>query len=148
MTAKDLARAALIDAEGISLTPYRDTLGYWTIGRGHKLPQDLPLAELKAMRWTLDEADAQFDRDLNTAWVQAQSFDWFVGLTAARKAVIVEMVYQLGLGGVRKFVKMIAAIKARDWDEAARQIRQSKAGQEQTPRRYRRLATVMRRGTV
>lgn len=148
MTALSIARDRLIEAEGLSLTPYRDTEGYWTIGRGHKLPQDLKRADLKEMRWTLAEADAQFERDLRTAVIQAETFDWFRTLNATRRAVVIEMVYQLGLGGFRRFRRLIAALQAGNWATAAAEILDSKAAREQTPKRYQRLAAMMKRGRV
>ena len=53
------------------------------------------------------------------------------------------MVYNIGHNGVSKFKKMIAAIEAKDWDEAANQMQDSK-WYNQVAFRAVRLVAMMR----
>ena len=57
---------------------------------------------------------------------ECENFVWFYSLSPVRKRVIINMVFNLGATGVAKFKKMIAAIEAGDWDEAANQMQDSK----------------------
>jgi len=45
--------------------------------------------------------------------------------TTNRQNALVNMVFNMGGGRVRKFVKMIAAVEAEDWKEAAAQAKDS-----------------------
>ena len=53
------------------------------------------------------------------------------------------MIYQLGLAGVKGFKKMLEAIELEDFEEAARQMLDSR-WHEQTPKRCERMAELMR----
>ena len=59
------------------------------------------------------------------------------------KEVIVEMVFQLGKGGVSKFKKMWEALAKEDYTEAANQMVDSR-WHKQTKSRAESLATIMR----
>ena len=62
-----------------------------------------------------------------------------------RQEVIVNLLFNLGLGTFKKFRRAITAIKAGDWDEAGVQILDSRAAR-QTGQRYHRLARVLSTG--
>lgn len=141
----DALKAQITEAEGLRLRPYMDTLGHWTVGVGHLLPADLTRDQINSMALTRDEADALLHRDLTVAIHGAESFAWFHTLNDARQAVIVEMVFQLGVAGVAQFVRMAAGIKARDFHLASRSMLESKWA-TQTPTRVKRLAKAMRDG--
>lgn len=56
--------------------------------------------------------------------------------------VLACMIYQLGLAGVKGFRKMLKAIEQEDFEEAARQMMDSR-WHNQTPSRCRRMAEMM-----
>ena len=134
------ARAALrtevMQAEGLRLTPYTDTAGVLTIGYGRNLERGISKIEAEVL---LDHDLAQAEQDCRKA------FDWFADLSERRQAVIVEMVFNLGLPRFRGFGQTIAAIKAKDYDLAARCMLSSRWA-EQVKGRATRLAEAMRRG--
>jgi GH24 family phage-related lysozyme (muramidase) len=66
-------------------------------------------------------------------------------LSINRREVMVEMIFQLGLRGVINFKKMIAALVACDYNEAAKQILDSNAAR-QCPGRFNEYADIMRKG--
>ena len=72
-------------------------------------------------------------------------YRWYRLLDGTRKGVIINMVYQMGLGGVLKFKKMIAAIEEKDYNAAAIEMMDS-AWFRQTPNRANRLIETMRTG--
>lgn len=72
-------------------------------------------------------------------------------LNVPRMVVYVSMIYNLGWAGFCDFKKMRAAVREEDWDEAAKQILDSKAGRSSLPglrKRYQWLARVMRKGEL
>ena len=127
----------LIRHEGLRLKPYLDTKKKLTIGVGRNL-DDVGI--------TRDEAWALLNNDIARVRREVKrAFPWFSKVNPVRKDVVLNMVFNLGLQRFRGFRKAIAAIKAKDWDEAARQMLDSRwAGQ--VGRRARELAAMMRRG--
>lgn len=131
----------LIADEGEVLHCYLDSLGYQTIGVGRLIDQRRgggisPDESRYLLRNDIYSKSAECDR----------RFPWFIALDDARQGVIVCMAFQLGTNGVAKFKRMIEAIEDRDYDEAARQMLDSKWAKEHTPERARRMANIMRSG--
>ena len=87
-----------------------------------------------------------FDQDCARAVSECRNaFPWFVDLDDKRQNVVASMVFNIGLRGFKGFKKAIAAIGARDWNQAADQMLSSKwAGQVGS--RASRLAQMMRDG--
>lgn len=114
-TVHALVAALIKHHEVLRLTPSTET-GHVTIGYGRNLEAGI----------SVDEAEYLFERPFRMAWADAAAFSWFAGLTSARQAVIVSMLYQLGLGGFKKFARMQIALMAGDYDQAALQMTRSK----------------------
>lgn len=127
----------LIRHEGLRLKPYRDTRNKLTIGIGRNL-EDAGITREEALM-LLDNDIARVRREVERA------FPWFSRLNPARKDVVLNMAFNLGLSRFRRFRKTIAAIKARDWEQAAREMLDS-LWARQVGRRARELAEIMRRG--
>ena len=81
--------------------------------------------------------------DLRTVRTAAAKYDWFEALSDVRQAVVLDMQYQLGVAGFRKFKRTRAAIAAHAWAPAAEEMLNSR-WHEQTPTRAKRLAKMMR----
>jgi lysozyme len=127
----------LIRHEGLRLKPYRDTSGKLTLGVGRNL-EDVGI--------TREEALLLLDNDIARVRHEVErAFAWFSRLNPARRDVVLNMVFNLGLSRFRRFRKVIAAIKARDWEQAAREMLAS-LWARQVGRRARELAEMMRRG--
>ncbi len=72
----------------------------------------------------------------------SQAFPWFKGLDPVRQDIVLSMVFNLGLAGLRGFRGMIAALERHDYRGAAREMLDSRwAGQ--VGYRARELATMM-----
>jgi len=125
----DLTKAS----EGFSLTPYYDEIGKtWTIGYGHALSSQDALGE----SITPDEAESLFITDYETAITNAKEVTKsqqvnFDNLTSARKAVLVDMAFNMGRGkredksGLAGFTNMWNALANNDFDKAAEEIKNS-----------------------
>lgn len=86
------------------------------------------------------------DNDIATVRREAErAFPWFSHLSPVRKDVVLNMAFNLGLPGFRRFKKTIAAIKAEDWEKAAREMLNSRWA-KQVGKRAEELAAMMKRG--
>ena len=139
-----LTMQTIREDEGISLTVYEDTNGHLTVGIGHKvLPEDkLKLGD----RISHERATTLFLKDLKDADYGAHLLlaggTWFVQPVLLR--VVTNMVFQMGLSGVRSFRLFWGFLRAQDYENAAKEMLDSKWAQEDSPKRARRLAREIR----
>jgi lysozyme len=132
----DICRKQLPIDEGVRKTPYKDSVGIPTIGIGRNLEKGLSDAEIAFL---LENDIVQADID---ARALCPSFD---SLSEPRKAVLVNMSFNLGKSRLAGFVKMLAAIADGKFDEAADQMKSSK-WYVQVGERGKRLEKAMREG--
>lgn len=131
-------KAQLIYDEGVRASAYADSEGYTTIGVGRLID------EKKGGKLSADEIDYLLDNDIDKVINQAiREFDWYYDLSEIRKEVILNMIFNLGIGGVKKFKNMINALKRHDWEDAAREMLDSKWS-GQVGQRAIRLSEAMR----
>lgn len=144
----DAMLARLIADEALRLDLYDDDTGK-TLKRGDTIKGHPTIAIGRALdvypltreeavylsKGPLEHAEQALDRYL-AGWRE---------FSDARQIVLVSMVYQMGWGGVSKFVKFLAAVRRGDFNDAAEQILDS-SWHVQTPARAERLAAMMRSG--
>lgn len=149
MSVADL-RSQLQRDEGLRLKPYLDCCGrFWrlcecptkgklTIGYGRNL-DDKGVSEA--------EASGMLDNDIRdfTAAVVAE-LPWIIRLDEARRAVLVNMALNIGIGGLmQKNPKALAACQRGDYAEAAREMLDGPWKHQVGPRAFR-LARQMETG--
>ena len=137
----------LMFEEGYRPRAYYCSEGYPTIGIGTKLgPKDAPLSHYT---FTVSEkvAKAMLDDELLSARKELIKHRWYTDLNSDRQDIIKSMAYQLGVNGLFKFKKMIAALERKDWAEAEIQALDS-LWARQTPNRASRHAEVLRTGDL
>ena len=142
----------LVMHEGISLKLYRCTKGYSTIGVGRNLDTN-PLSDDEKILCgdiesgiTKSAAFYLLRNDIDRVIKECEkNFAIWERLDDERQYALIDMVFQLGLSGVKKFKKMLSAMGVGDWKEAARQCLDSKYAQ-QTPVRARRIAKTIETG--
>ena len=105
--------------EGLRLQAYPDRGGNQAIGYGHNSPEITP-----GTIWTQAQCEAVFDQDYAAATSGAKQL---IGLTwdlldPIRQAALVDMVFEMGVGGVAEFRHMIAAVDAYRWSDAANSV--------------------------
>lgn len=121
--------------EGEKLHAYQDHLGYWTIGVGHLIDKRKGGGiSQKVSRLLLKEDIAVKIEELYAR------LPWIVSLDTARFGALVNMAFQLGVGGLVGFPNMLAALKARNYKAAAAHALDSKWAREDTPARAQRIA--------
>jgi len=122
--------------EGYREHVYRCSAGKLTIGYGYNLDAGMPEDEAALlMRFRIGKTYEALQCNIS----------WFDELNVARKYVLVDMAYQLGIGGLLLFKNTLAAMRRGDYDEAAREMLDSKWA-KQTPARAKELAGMMRTG--
>ncbi len=134
---KALATKLIKKHEGLRLTPYRCSSQKISIGWGRNL-QDNGI--------TLEEAETMLQNDVGNAIKEAESLPFFSFLNEPRQAVIVDMIFNLGLPRFGMFKKMIAAIEKEHWHVAADEMLNSRWAR-QVGKRANTLSEMMRTGT-
>lgn len=117
--------------EGYKGFQYDDHLGNPTIGYGTLLPLSEDEAELilnhRLNRFTSNVKSSLYDLDIkDEAW-----------------DILFHMSYQMGVGGLLKFKKMIKALRDQDYKTASIEMLDSRWA-KQTPNRANRLSEKMR----
>lgn len=127
----------LVRDEGMRLRPYKDTAGKTTIGVGRNL-DDVGISK--------DEAMAMLRNDITAATNSLeQAFPWTVALDPVRQSALVNMTFNMGIGGLAKFKNFLAACQQGNWGEAKAQMLDS-VWAEQTGARAQRLALQIETG--
>ena len=133
--AADLALPRVKAEEGFRPYPYKDTLGHLTVGYGHNL--DSPMAERLAsviLQWHLDECE--FD---------CENFSWWKACDPVRQSVLLDMCFNMGLGGLLQFRMFLNAVIEQDWQAAHDEMLKS-AWAVQVGQRAQTLAGIMLNG--
>ena len=134
--------------EGLRLMPYEDSLGKLTIGYGHRMTKVDEITYEHGI--TQGMAEEIFERDFAKAAAQALSISGgktWADMGNPRRGVIIEMCFQLGMGGVLKFRRMWDALDKGDYEAAAAEMLDSR-WHTQTPKRCKLLANIMKSGGV
>jgi lysozyme len=120
--------------EGYIAKPYQDSLGNWTFGIGATY---ITRKQARNLAWDqcVDDFMPDLDRDL----------PWWRGLSKARQLVLLDMCFNLGINRLLTFRNALAAMQAERWDDAAREMLDSRWAR-QVGNRSEELADIMREG--
>ena len=143
----DMALALVKEAEGFSAVPYycpsnRLTQGYGRNLEVHPLSEeekaelasDGSVSEEVAERWAIKEL-YECEEKLNSNIIYQKQSD-------VRKAVLLDMCFNIGYTGLMKFKKMWFALGNKDYPEASRQMKDS-AWYTQVGNRSKRNVEIM-----
>jgi len=123
--------------EGYRQHPYEDSVGKLTVGYGRNL-DDVGVSEV--------EADIMLKNDMDSAKATLTLYlPWAKRLSQARFDVLHNMAFNMGIGKLVGFVKMLSALRAGDFDKAADEMLDSLWAQ-QVGTRATELAAQMRNG--
>lgn len=123
--------------EGFRPYVYYDSLGYPTGGYGHAFLPHSPISH--------DVAILQFEEDFNGTVENYNKLGF--KLDAVRRAVVIDMLFNLGLTKFRSFERMIQAIENEQYDKAADEMLDSLWSRQVKGRAFR-LARMMRTGEI
>jgi lysozyme len=137
--------------EGCVLKPYYCPTGHLTIGIGHNT---------EARAWTDEERKAIGDwkqgitknmaymicrNDVNLCLDKLKTLDFWKSLDEERQYALIDLCFQLGWVGLKKFKKMLKALTVKDYLTAAAELLDSKYA-TQTPKRAKRIANLIKTG--
>jgi GH24 family phage-related lysozyme (muramidase) len=128
----------IIASEGISLKKYNDSEGYPTIGVGHLISKQDQIPD----KITPEEAKEIFERDFRKHVELTSNLDVFQNLSDTRKGALVDMVFNMGLGGVQSFKNSLRLMSEGNFSEAAKSILRSKYA-TQVGERAERIANII-----
>ena len=127
--------------EGVEPCAYQDHLGFWTIGVGRLIDKRKPGSGLRP-----SEIDFLLQNDVDDRIDQlTRRLPWFQNLDDARKGVLLNMAFQMGVEGLLGFKNTLALIEAGNYAKAAENMLLSKWAQ-QTPNRAKKMARQMETG--
>ena len=135
-----LIEKMLIFDEGLRLKPYIDTVGKITIGVGRNL-DDVGISK--------DEALYMLNNDIKRAKEDVKKVfgELFDELDSVRQAVLIDMMFNLGLPRFLTFKKFIQAVKEKDFIKASQEMLDSKWA-NQVKDRAKRLSFMMKTGQI
>lgn len=127
--------------EGRRLDVYKDTLGFLTVGVGHKVlgTEGLKLGDRitpAQCAWLLEQ---DLIKTLNLCALHIKGWD---GFPEEVQHVLANMAFQLGISGLLKFKDTLALIQAREYKKASLAMLDS-LWAHQTPARAGRLSARM-----
>jgi lysozyme len=137
MIYREMVRAQLKSDEGVKSKPDRETVGKLTIGCGRNL-DDVGLS--------LEEINLLLDNDIRRAENDARTlFPGFDDLSDNRKAVLINMSFNMGRERLAQFRKLRRAVEEKDFDQAYVEMIASLWADQVGPRATR-LAKQMKEG--
>jgi lysozyme len=123
--------------EGTESCAYQDSLGYWTIGVGRLIDAR------KGGGLSNEEIDYLLDNDVKAKTAEVlRALPWAARLSEPRRAVLVNMAFQMGTKGLLAFHRTLGSVEDGHYGEAALGMLDS-TWAKQTPARAMRLATQM-----
>jgi lysozyme len=127
--------------EGWKRTLYKDHLGFWTIGCGRLVDPR------RGGGLSDDEIAYLLDNDIDKVVAQLDKrIPWWKEIASSnRRAVLINMAFQMGIDGLLGFKNTLAMIKAGDYSGAAKGMLNS-LWAKQTPARAHELSEQMRIG--
>lgn len=127
--------------EGVEPHAYADHLGYLTIGVGRLIDKRKPGSGLRP-----SEIDMLLQNDIDDR-IEAltRRLPWFQNLDDARRGVLLNMSFQMGVDGLLGFKNTLRMVEQGRYSDAAANMLLSKWA-EQTPERAARMAQQMRTG--
>ena len=126
--------------EGFSVTPYKDQLGYLTIGFGHLiLNSEKHLIKKKTKK---EELEKIFTKDFNNALNKFNKFLKPFTLNKKDSDLLIEMVFQIGVVGVLNFKKLLYYMSKGDQNMVCFEMMNS-LWYKQTPKRVKNLIKII-----
>lgn len=133
-------KRAIKKSEGLRLSVYKDSVGYPTIGYGHKLGKGETFGTI-----TQEKANEIFDSDYNRIYSQIASQMTFATADPLTKAVLMDMAFNMGPYFLNKFPSFSKALKEGNYELAANELLSSKYA-AQVGKRAIRNAVALRTG--
>ena len=132
--------------EGFRAEPYK-IQGIWHIGYGYNLEARRPdLDNYDHLTWTKAEAFFQLEADVKAVDLRLRvRLSCYKQLPGHVRAVLLDMAYNLGFGGLMKFEELLTALCVKDYETAAKEILDSEYASD-VPNRAARNIKILKEG--
>jgi len=149
MTTKQLALKILEQEEGFKPNPYYCSENYPTYGHGFKIGNKHdPLPDICITKEeSLSRLEQHIDAIIYSLSNNADTKKMFEACNFGRQAILVSLVYQIGMYGLLKFKKFLAAMNNKNYEVAGVELLNSLAA-KQAPKRFKRNSDVIKTGRV
>jgi len=125
---------------------YYDSVGVPTIGVGCNLQVRVPDDLCREITISAIGSRRLFELRVAQARTDLQRYlPWTTSLDEVRQEALINLVFNMGIGGLLGFVRMLAALRAGDYVEAKRQLLDSRYA-EQVGDRAKRVGTQLETG--
>jgi lysozyme len=132
----------LISEEGLSLRVYKDSLGYPTVGVGHLITAKDGIFDTISLEY----AGKLLSEDIRIAKNELrEKIPVYAELDPIRQYVLLSMCFNLGIGKLLQFKKMLTALENKNYVLAAQEMQDSKWF-KQVKRRGSKLCLLMSMG--
>lgn len=111
--------------EGKRNTPYKDSLGLWTVGYGHLIGDGRSLPAEWNRTFSDQEIDALFAQDFAKHKAGAERIPGFDKANDSGKAAIIDLTFNMGNAWYRRFPNASAALARGDFETFANEMQNS-----------------------
>lgn len=108
--------------EGVRVRPYKDSLGFWTVGVGHLIGNGKTLPPEWNREFTMQEIDALFVQDYEQHKKMAEKVPGYTLANEKGRAALIDLTFNLGGNWFKKFKNTVAALAAGDFQKAADEL--------------------------
>lgn len=127
MTGEDKPVMAMIKQhEGVRTSPYKDSLGLWTVGVGHLIGDGKSLPPEYNRQFSMDEVDNLFASDYQHHKEAAKKIPGYEKLDNSGKAALIDLTFNMGPAWYRKWPNFTKALSEGDTQTAAKSLEDSK----------------------
>jgi GH24 family phage-related lysozyme (muramidase) len=116
----------IIEHEGIRYSPYKDSLGLWTVGVGHLIGDGRSLPPSWNREFSHDEVMSLFDEDYKHHREAAEKIPGFAKLDTTGQGALTDLTFNMGPTWYKKWPRFSKAIEEGDTQLAALSLEQSK----------------------
>lgn len=123
---EDAIKKMIVQHEGIRYTPYRDSLGLWTVGVGHLIGDGRTLPDSWNRKFSHEEVMTMFEKDYDHHRAAAERIPGFTKFGSAGQGALTDLTFNMGPNWINKFPNTAKQIAAGNAQGAAAGLEDSK----------------------
>jgi GH24 family phage-related lysozyme (muramidase) len=129
--------------EGVRHTPYKDSLGLWTVGVGHLIGDGKTLPDSMNKRFSDDEVFTMFDEDYEHHAKAARKIPGYNRLGTPAQGALEDLTFNMGPTWYKKWPNLTGQLSAGDTEGAARNLQGSKWYRQVGPGRGNKISGLI-----
>jgi len=129
--------------EGVRHTPYKDSLGLWTVGVGHLIGDGKTLPDSMNKRFSDDEVFTMFDEDYEHHAKAARKIPGYNRLGTPAQGALEDLTFNMGPTWYKKWPNLTGQLSAGDTEGAAQNLQGSKWYRQVGPGRGNKISGLI-----